>query len=155
MLNRKPSFIGDGEDLTISSPEFVKAVYTGNVVSNAQAIVAKSIHTGEFANTGMDVSLNSIDGNTIQWIEALPFSFNSKLSTLVSKTGGWFCGGDEKYQVLTGVIGYDLENVSGATITASAVFNLVNKGGTGSLVCHQSFSERLHHSNPYEGYLGS
>jgi hypothetical protein len=57
--------------------------------------------------------------------------------------------------VLTGVIGYDLENVDGASIAESGVFNTLNKGDLGSLICKRSFAEVLHHRNVYEGYGGS
>jgi hypothetical protein len=65
LLNQKPSVIGDGEYLTISNEEFTKAVYIGNVITNAQAVVAKAIRIGEFIETDLDVSLDSIDENTI------------------------------------------------------------------------------------------
>ena len=151
LYNRQPGHAGDGNYLTISSENPNMAHYIGNVVSNAQAIVAKGVHQGLFADSHLDVTRNSIGQEVIDWIERDSQDYEAKLSFLLAQTNGLLCNGDMMFHVGKGNIGFKLDNVKGLKMTNSGIENLENRGPLGSLDCYYSECDVMPGSH-YGGY---
>ena len=67
VFNRHPD---TGAPLTMTSLDPNDATYLGNVVANAQALVAKAALAGAFADSNLDVSRSNITQPVLNWIEA-------------------------------------------------------------------------------------
>lgn len=146
--------MGKGRYLTISEENYSNAHYIGNVIANAQAIVAKAAHQDMFADARLDVSRNSIGEATIEWIEAEPHSDMSKLSYLLSRTDGKICNGDVMFHIAKGTIAFKLDNVSGLHMSNSGVETVENRGPIGSLNCFYSEYVKMPGAF-YPGYNGA
>merc|ERR1711881_227174 len=95
-----------GDPITISSLADTEAVYVGNVLSNAQALVAKAALNGDFDGSYISVSRLSIDQGIIDWIEADPETTEATLAHLVGEPKGYLCNGDSMFHVNKGVIAF-------------------------------------------------
>ncbi|MCB1118785.1 MAG: right-handed parallel beta-helix repeat-containing protein [Chlamydiia bacterium] len=113
--------------LTLSNPT---GRYQGNVVANAQALVAKAALNGDFNSAPLDISRLNISQDVIDWIEQ-----QTPLSTLLAKTGGYYCNGDSMFHVNKGVIGFKLDGAENVTLTNTSAQNLENYGANGSALC--------------------
>lgn len=125
----------DGQMLTISSEDESEAEYTGNVVANAQLLVAKAIHSGEFVDSALDTSRNSIRCEVVAWAEAGGTAApEAKLSNLL-EYGGWQCNGDSMAHVQKGAVGFKIDGVVQTTVEDCHVSVLENRGAAGSPRC--------------------
>ena len=140
--------------LTISSGNWYNAQYIGTVISNAQAVVAKAVHHDLFANAHLDVSRNSINNDTISWIEADPDTDEAQVYNLLDLTDGIYCNVDVMFHIAKGNIGFKLDNVNGLHMSNSGIENLENRGPLGSLDCNYSEDEHMPLTY-YPGYNGA
>ena len=109
--------------------------YVGNVLSNAQLIVARGIEEGAFDDSHLDFSRNSIDKDLITWAES-----GAPLSDLVGTFGvddkqgkfDWFYNGDTMFHVNKGTIGYKLDGSEGLELENLSVKGLRSFGLPGS-----------------------
>lgn len=118
-----------GEPLTISSFEDPEAIYVGNVLANAQALVAKAALANEFPFY-LDVSRMSIDQGVLDWIEN-----EEPLSAIVSGPDDYRCNGDTMFHVNKGVIGFKIDGARGVRMRRVSVRDLENFGVPGSGLC--------------------
>lgn len=118
-----------GAPLTVSSLDESVGTYTGNVLANAQALVAKADANGEFPSF-LDTSRLNITPAIIDWIEN-----QDTLDTLVDDPSDYFCNADTMFHVNKGVIGFKMDGARELTMVDTSVANLENLGGVGSDVC--------------------
>ena len=111
-----------GAPLTVSSLDESKAVYTGNVVANAQALVAKAALNGEFPSF-LDVTRLNITQEVLTWIES-----GSALSTIVQQPTDYLCNGDTMFHVNKGVIGFKMDGAQNVTMKNTSVDEIENFG---------------------------
>jgi hypothetical protein len=136
-----------GDPLTVSSNDDSAAVYTGNVLANAQALVAKANLNGEFP-TFLDTTRLNITQAVIDWIET-----ENTLDTLVLSPQDYICNGDTMFHVNKGVIGFKIDGTKGAVLKHTSARNLENLGEAGVALCG-SYT-KSHPKATLEGYGGA
>lgn len=139
--------------LTLSSTDPSTAVYTGNVVANAQALVAKAVHEGEFQNSYLDVSRLTITEAIIQWIEAPAHTPQAKLQSLFPSAEDYFCNGDSMFHVNKGVIAFKIDGAKNVDMRNTSASHIENWGAVGSDLCGEY--TRSHPAATLEGYGGA
>lgn len=143
------------QPLTVSSSSDSDAEYTGNVVANAQLLVAKAFLEGQFSSSGLDLSRNSITQNVLDWAEAVTNSAQAKLSNLVSLQNGWVCNGDSMFHVNKGVIGFKIDATQNVTLRNVNILHLENLGAAGSTLCGDYSQSKSHPLATLHGYGGA
>ncbi len=118
-----------GVPVTTTSLDESLAVYTGNVLANAQALVAKAALNGEFPSF-LDTSRLSISQDVLDWIEN-----ETTLDTLVGTPDDYLCNGDTMFHVNKGLIGFKLDGAAHVRLQNTSVVDLVNHGAQGSDDC--------------------
>jgi hypothetical protein len=133
----------NGLPVTLSSfgPD---ASYVGNVIANAQALVAKAKLHNLFPKYQLDVRRSNINQAIIDWIEAAPGSPESHIWTWMHPTQPWFCNGDDMFHVTKGVIGFKLDGAADTVVEHCVVDGLTNNALPGSDVCGD-YSEGMSH----------
>lgn len=129
------------------------ARYRGNVVANAQALVAKAVHAGDFAASRLDVSRSSITPAMIRWVEGEPDALT--LAAVVGTDAGYLCNGDSMFHVNKGAIGFKIDAASVALMYNTSVHGLVNGGAAGSSRCGDYSGSRSHPAATLTGYGGA
>ncbi len=140
-----------GAPVTTSSLNEAVAVYTGNVLANAQALVAKAALNNEFPPF-LDTSRLSITQDILDWIEN-GTTLASLLSTLPNGSNDYFCNGDTMFHVNKGVIGFKMDGAEDLTMQNTSANDVVNLGDIGSDDCgNYAFS---HPAATLSGYGGA
>ncbi len=137
-----------GMPITVSSLDDERALYLGNPVANAQALVAKSAANGAFDGSPLDVSRENIPDALIEWIE-------SDSLTLSDVDVEYFCNGDSMFHVNKGVIAFKMDAASDVQMVHTRVDGLVNRGHEGSSVCGEYLHGFSHPLSTVYGYGGS
>ncbi|MDJ0784654.1 MAG: right-handed parallel beta-helix repeat-containing protein [Desulfosarcinaceae bacterium] len=106
-------------------------IYKGNVLANAQAIVAKAALAGEFANSFLDTSRLNITEDVIKWIEG----DEGLAVSLFDEESDYLCNGDTMFHVNKGVIGFKMDGAENITAENTSVQNVINWGEVGSALC--------------------
>lgn len=119
---------GDGQLVTIDS----SGIYVGNVVSDAQLIVAKAIHDN-FDFGSLSTKRNSITPVTIQWAngETGRESLRSTISDSGVAIGTYSFNGDSMFHVNKGVIGLKLDGGSHVHVANCKMYGISNTGAIG------------------------
>ena len=143
----------DDDYITISSSNFNDAEYVGNVVSNAQAFVAKAAAAGAFNSSPLDVSRVNINSDLLAWIEATSGS-TSKLQNYLDNYG-IICNGDSMVHADKGVIGFKLDAANQVLVENVLVKNLKNLGTLGSTLCGYDTDEISNPVSELPGYQGA
>ncbi len=145
--NRHPD---TGELVTISSDAVARAEYTGNVIANAQAFVAKAKAAGEFDGSTLDVSRVNLTADMLAWVEGAPGS-----ETLGRIDAGYLCNGDSMFHVNKGVIAFKMDAAENVRLTNTSVDGLVNLGSAGTGLCGNYLNGVSHPAATLYGYGGS
>lgn len=143
----------DGQPVTLTSLNPEKAQYKGNVVANAQALVAKAVLQGLFAKSPVDVTRSNISSDIIDWIE-----HQTALSTLIPKPeSGFLCNGDSMFHVNKGVVGFKLDADEDISVKNVSIKNMTNFGEAGSRLCGNDYGGDMisHGKASLKGYGGS
>ena len=118
-----------GAPITVTSLEDGAATYQGNMLANAQALVAKAAHNGEFPPF-LNVSRLNITPKLIDWIES-----QGVLSDLVPTPTDYLCNGDTMFHVNKGVIGFKIDGAVGVRMRDTSAEGLENLGLQGTSLC--------------------
>lgn len=137
-----------GSPLTVSSTNDQLAVYVGNVVADAQALVAKAAHAGVFPRH-LDTSRLTISEDIVDWVE----SSNTLDPALVNGNSGMLCNGDAMFHVNKGVVGFRLDGARNIDMYDTSARNVENLGNYGSMSCGQY--DYSHPEATLEGYGGA
>lgn len=121
--------------ITISHEDDRQAVYLGNVVADAQALIAKAHLNGDFAKSHLDLSRLSIDADVLGWIEAPSQNPESKLSEITIAPGGYFCNADSMFHVNKGVIGFRIDAATHVKLINTSAQSVQNIGEICSGIC--------------------
>ncbi len=126
VLNTHPD--DPGKTITIDA----QGRYVGNVVANAQLLVAKANHAGEFAAAPhLDISRLNIMPSLVDWAED-----GTSLWSLAPKgSGNYLCNGDSMFHVNKGVIGFKMDAAKRVIMRNTSVDDIVNLGAAGSDIC--------------------
>ena len=124
----------NGVSNTLSTND-LSGSYVGNILSNAQLMVAIGIEAGAFEGSFLDVSRNTIDSKIIEWAES-----GAPLSDLVGTFGlddgigdfDWFYNGDTMFHVNKGTIGFKLDGSEDLSLNNLTVEGLKSFGLPGS-----------------------
>lgn len=139
-----------GEPITVSSLDPAEARYVGNPVANAQAFVAKSNESLEFAGSNLDLSRLNISAAVVDWVEGRPGS-----ETLDDIGAKYLCNGDTMFHVNKGVIGFKMDAAKNVTLLNTSVNGLANFGAPGSRICGDYLDAKSHPKQTLLGYGGS
>lgn len=139
-----------GRPITISSSDDASAAYVGNVVSNAQAFVAKAAENGEFESSHLDLSRSNIPAAVLDWVENRPGA-----ETLADVGVSYRCNGDSMFHVDKGVIAYKMDAAVNVRMHRTSVDGLINHGSEGSSTCGDYLDGFSHPSATRTGYGGS
>jgi len=135
------------EPITITSLNYKKAKYIGNVVANAQAFVAKAILNGEFCNAhNLDIHRSSISKQAIEFIESG--------KTLSEFDFDYMCNADSMFHVNKGGISFKGDNMKNSYINNLNIINDFNIGKEGRKVCGNLNKYTSHPDATYPGYNG-
>ncbi len=145
--NRHPD---TGELITISSEHLGSAEYTGNVVANAQAFVAKAEAAGDFDDSMLDLSRLSITADMVAWVEGAAGS-----ETLDRIGATYLCNGDSMFHVNKGVIAFKMDAAENVRLIDTSVDGLVNLGAAGTDLCGNYLNGKSHPAATLNGYGGS
>ena len=137
-----------GKPVTTSSLDDSIAVYTGNVLANAQALVAKAALAGEFISSHLDTSRLNITQEVIDWIES-----DDPLSILVTGPNDYLCNGDTMFHVNKGVVGFKMDGAKNIVLKYTSAENLENLGDVGSALGGNY--EKSHPDATLPGYGGA
>jgi len=143
--------------IAITSYDDTTAEYIGNVVTNAQAIVAKAVIQGLFnaSLTTLSVKRNTINGPLLAWIEAAPGTPEAKLSAYTSTVGPYICNGDIMFHVIKGVIAFKMDGAVNVTMIACVAERIENIGIIGSTRCPYDTTTISHPLATTGGYEGA
>jgi hypothetical protein len=136
-----------GAPITLSSNDDATARYVGNPLANAQALVAKAAHRGEFP-AFLDVSRLNITPEVVEWIE-----LEGVLASLVPSPDHYLCNGDTMFHVNKGVIGFKMDGAVGVRMIRTSAHGLQNLGAQGASLCGNYV--RSHPGATLEGYGGA
>lgn len=126
--------------------------YMGNVVTDAQALVAKAAANKEFPFF-LDVSRNSISKNLVDWAESGEPLSNYLASAPGPHGTGFLCNGDQMFHSNKGVVGFKLDGGSGIWASKIRVKKILNTGKAGSDLC--GAYTLSHPGATLEGYGGA
>ncbi len=138
------------QPITISDLDLDEARYTGNVLANAQALVAKAAANGEFDGGHLDITRMNLSDEVLAWVEG-----QSGSETLSQIDAAYYCNGDSMFHVNKGVIGYKMDGATNVRMSNTSVVGIHNAGDPGTDLCGdymQGFSHPL--ANLY-GYGGA
>ncbi len=107
---------------------FLNDVYKGNVLSNAQLIVAKAAAAGYFAGSSLDISRLSIGPEVVEWAE----SGDPLTGLRDSFEEGWIYNTDTMVHVQKGTIPFKIDGVTGAVLKNVSAQNVRSFGLPGS-----------------------
>ena len=134
----------DGNFLTINNDN----TYKGNVVSNAQLAVTKSILDGDsFGN--LSVSRNSITTDVVNWANGT-HTWDFK----------FICNGDSMFHVNKGAVIFKMDATENMYLKDCICENIKNTGLLGSTLCNDNSNYKnkigkSHLASTYNGYGGS
>lgn len=118
--------------ITTSSFNSSNATYVGNVVTNAQAFVAKAILMGEFVRfPTISIARNSIGRPSVQFVETPDMT----MADLQLMVGGFVCNADTMFHVNKGVIGLRIDGASAVSLDNVEIENVTNAGAMGHTEC--------------------
>jgi hypothetical protein len=126
------------------------ARYTGNVVANAQAFVAKAQFKGDFVGSPLSLSRQSISPQILSWVEGMTGS-----ETLDKVGVTYLCNGDSMFHVDKGVIAFKMDAARDVRLTNTSVSGLTNLGSEGSSLCDDYLHGTSHPAATLPGYGGS
>ncbi len=143
----------NGQPVTITSfgPD---AQYVGNVLADAQALVAKAKLHGLFPKS-LDVRRSNMNQPIIDWIEATPGSPESWISSWLNPTKPWLCNGDDMFHVMKGAIGFKLDASVDTVVDRCVVESLANTGLPADDVCGDYSQSQSHPLATTLGYGGA
>ena len=136
-----------GVPITVSSADDSVASYSRNALANAQALVAKAAHNGEFPPF-LNVSRLNITPQMINWIES-----EGVLSALVPTPDDYLCNGDTMFHVNKGVVGFKIDGAVDVRMSNTIANNLENLGAEGTSLCGDY--AKSHPGATLEGYGGA
>nr|WP_320016611.1 hypothetical protein [uncultured Desulfobacter sp.] len=140
-----------GLPITISSLDDSQAKYTGNVVANAQAFVAKAFLNGDFEGSFLDFTRLNITREVLDFVEAVPGREN--LVILVPSQEDYFCNGDVLFHVNKGVIAFKMDAARNVHLRNTSAQEIENLGNSGSDICGPY--TKSHPEATLEGYDGA
>lgn len=126
---------GSKNPITVTSINHGEATYCGNMVANAQALVAKATLAGEFKDSGLETVHMNITQNVIDWIAADPSSPQAKLAHLVPTRKDFICNSDTMFHVNKGVIGFKIDAAENVIMENIIANNINNISSVGSGIC--------------------
>jgi hypothetical protein len=144
VFNKDPS----GNYITISNGDVTSAIYQGNMIANAQALVGKAALLGSFSGSSLDVTRSGFTPELLSWIES-----NTSLSNY-SDYCPLLCNGDAMFHVQKGLIGLKMDAVIGATVKSLLISELRNSGQKGSDICSYNTTSFSHPLASLPGYNG-
>jgi hypothetical protein len=122
--------------------------YVGNVVADAQALVAKAAWAGEFADSRLDISRISITPEVLDWVEG-------RAATWTQDTQRFLCNGDSMFHVNKGVIAFKIDGAKNVHLQNTSAHNLTNQSGPGSEICGDYSHGKSHPAATLPGYGGA
>lgn len=142
-----------GVPVTMTSLDATTAAYTGNVIANAQALVAKAALAGEFEGSRLDISRLNITGSVLDWVEAKPG--HEFLASVAPDPDDFFCNGDSMFHVNKGVIAFKMDAATRVILRNTSATDIVNLGKAGSGRCGDYSGARSHPDATLPGYGGA
>jgi hypothetical protein len=133
---------------TVDGGNIENAWYTGNALANAQMLVGKAIHNGDFDGSSLDVSRNSVTPEMVAWVEAGALGALGDLAA----DEGWICNGDSMFHVQEGLVSYKVSSTTRSRFEDVHVDRATNFGDAGARTCGDyTFSHPLANLPGYSG----
>lgn len=124
-----------GNPLTVSSSKDSEAIYTGNLLADAQALIAKAHLNGEFNGSSLDVTRLNIPSKVIEWIEADPNTERAKLAFIAPTQNSFLCNADSMFHVNKGVVGFKIDAAENVLMDNTRAEDITNLSEVGSDLC--------------------
>jgi hypothetical protein len=121
--------------------------FVGNVVANAQALVAKAAANGEFDGSNLSDTRLSISAQVLDWVEGR--------STFEDSGLDYLCNGDSMFHVNKGAIAFRMDGAQNVRLVRTSVTGLTNLGAGGSTICGDYRDGTSHPGATLHGYGGS
>lgn len=121
--------------------------FTGNVVANAQALVAKAAANGEFDGSHLSTTRLSMSAQVLDWVEGR--------STFDDAGLHYLCNGDSMFHVNKGAIAFRMDGARNVRLVRTSVTGLTNLGAGGSTICGDYRDGTSHPGATLPGYGGS
>ncbi len=142
-----------GHPITMSSLKESEAYYTGNVIANAQAFVAKAYYNGEFDGSPLDLSRLNITPEVLMWVEGR--EGYETLDSIVSDGQDYLCNGDSMFHVNKGVIAFKMDAARYIRLRNTSANDVTNLGYIGSHACGDYGDSFSHPKATLPGYGGA
>lgn len=124
-----------GDRISVSTDENGHLTYKGNMIANAQALVAKAHLNGDFKNSKLDLSRSNMTQEVINWIESDEQSNKERGSSPILTQEDFICNSDSQFHVSKGVIGFKIDAAYKVLIDNTSVSNIANLSETGVETC--------------------
>jgi len=143
-----------GDPITVSSTDDAVATYSGNVVANAQALVAKAAWAGEFDTSPLDVSRISITTAILAWVEG-EHGYETLQDLNPNADSRFFCNGDSMFHVNKGVIAFKMDGAFDVRLDDTSATGIRNFGAEGVDACGDYTGAFSHPAATLTGYGGA
>jgi len=121
--------------LSLSTDEEGNILYKGNMLSDAQALVAKAYLKGDYEKSKLDLARLNMTQEVIDWIEADYFSAKEMSPHLIFKQQDFVCNADTMFHVNKGVIGFKIDGAYKVLIDHTSVSDIANLSEIGVDTC--------------------
>lgn len=138
--------------ITITRRSNQELIYKGNLLANAQALVAKAYLNGDFNESGLDLTRLTISREVIDWIESDPSLARNKLASFTLSRQDFLCNADSMFHVNKGVVGFKIDGASNVELLNTSAEDINNLSEVGSDMC--GYYERSHPKATLEGCGG-
>lgn len=141
-----------GEATTVEQVDDYRIVYKGNLLADAQILIAKAHHAGEFEGSGLDLSRMTISKEVIDWAETGRQPKKIDVDTFSPNRRNLLCNADSMFHVNKGVIGFKIDAAENVRFDHVVAKNITNFSEMGSGVC--GMYEKSHPKATLEGCGG-
>lgn len=123
------------ERLSVEKDQNNNYIYKGNLLSNAQALVAKANLNGDYKNSKLDLSRSNMTQEVIDWIEADYFTAKEKTPSILFNQQDFLCNADSMFHVNKGVIGFKIDGAHKVLLENTSVKGISNLSDVGVETC--------------------
>ena len=123
------------EQISVRRDKEGNYIYKGNILSNAQALVAKAHLNGDYHYSKLDLSRSNMTQEVINWVEADYHTAKKNAPRLLFHQQDFLCNADSMFHVNKGVIGFKIDGAYKVLIDNTSVSGIANLSEVGLDTC--------------------
>lgn len=123
------------EHLSVQKDEEGNYIYKGNLLSNAQALVAKANLNGDYQYSKLDLSRSNMTREIVDWIESDYYAAKNKVPTILFNQQDFLCNADSMFHVNKGVVGFKIDGAYKVLLDNTSVKGIANLSEVGVETC--------------------